>query len=70
MSRPAPGPVAVIGGGSIGVAFAVVFARAGHPTAITDPDPERRAAVPGELAAKLASLVDAGLLAEDRKSVV
>ena len=69
MSRPAPGPVAVIGGGSIGVAFAVVFARAGHPTAITDPDPERRAAVPGELAAKLASLVDAGLLPEDPAEV-
>lgn len=65
MSSPALGPIAVIGGGSIGVAFAVVFAKAGHRITITDPDPGRRAAVPGELETKLLSLVEAGLVTGD-----
>ncbi|WP_270255328.1 3-hydroxyacyl-CoA dehydrogenase [Kocuria marina] len=70
MSETSPERIAIIGGGSIGVAFAVVFARAGHRTIITDPDPQRRAAVPSELAARLTSLDAAGLLTEDPEAVL
>lgn len=58
-------PVAVIGGGSIGVAFAVVFARAGFPVRVSDPDPDRLALVPGEIRARLNQLDAHGLLSED-----
>lgn len=56
--------IAVIGGGSIGVAFALVFARAGHPVTVFDPAACRREAVPAELIAKLESLRRSGLLEE------
>ena len=56
--------VAVIGAGSIGVAWAVVFARGGCRVRLQDPDPARRAAAPGEIAARLADLAAAGLLPE------
>lgn len=55
---------AVVGAGSIGVAFAVVFARAGWDVRLQDPDPERRASVASELAATLSDLVQFGLLNE------
>src|SRR5579859_5903984 len=58
------GPVAIIGGGSIGVGFALVFARAGFPVRVQDPDPARRAAVPGEIAERLRDLDGHGLIAE------
>lgn len=61
--------LAVVGGGSIGVAFALVFARAGHPVAVLDPDAGRREAVPAELTAKLESLHAAGLLDEDPAAI-
>jgi len=37
--------VAVVGGGSIGVAWAVVFARAGFEVTVQEPDAARREAV-------------------------
>ena len=55
-------PVGVVGGGSIGVAWAIVFARAGHAVRVFDIDPARRAAVPGELRERLDELVAHGLL--------
>ena len=55
-------PVAIVGAGSIGVSWAIVFARAGHPVRVQDPDPQRRAAVAEEIAARLAQLDAAGLL--------
>jgi L-gulonate 3-dehydrogenase len=54
--------IAVIGGGSIGVAFAIVFARAGRSVRLYEPDAERRAAVPDVLNARLADLDGFGLL--------
>jgi L-gulonate 3-dehydrogenase len=54
--------IAVIGGGSIGVAFAIVFARAGRSVRLYEPDAERRAAVPDVLNARIADLDDFGLL--------
>lgn len=55
---------AVIGCGSIGVAFSIVFARAGHEVRLQDPDPERRAAAPNEIETRLAQLDAFGLLGE------
>lgn len=66
MTRP---PIAIVGAGSIGVAWAVVFARAGHAVGVHDPDAGRRAAVPGELAARLAQLDAHGLLDEPADEV-
>lgn len=58
------GAVAVIGGGSIGVAFAVVFASAGRLVRLFEPDETRRAAVPGLLRARLDDLQSYSLLDE------
>jgi L-gulonate 3-dehydrogenase len=44
--------VAVVGGGSIGVGWAVVFARAGYEVAVHEPDAGRREAVPREVEAR------------------
>ena len=57
--------VAVIGAGSIGVAFAIVFARAGFAVRVQDPDATRRATVPRETASRLADLAEFGLVGED-----
>jgi len=56
--------VAVIGGGSIGIAFAVVFASANQQVRLFEPDGTRRAAVPGLLRARLDDLHAFGLLDE------
>jgi 3-hydroxyacyl-CoA dehydrogenase len=56
--------VAIIGGGSIGVAFAIVFARAGLAVRVQDPDAGRRAAAHREIAARLQDLAGFGLLGE------
>jgi L-gulonate 3-dehydrogenase len=65
---PAP-PVAVVGAGSIGVAWALVFAQAGCAVGLYDPAAARRAAVPAELSSRLSALDDAGLLAEDAGAI-
>ncbi len=54
-------PIAIIGAGSIGVAWALVFAMAGLRVQLQDPDASRRNAVPGELTAKLQALIEGGL---------
>jgi len=56
--------VAVIGGGSIGIAFAVVFASANRQVRLFEPDETRRAAVPGLLRARLDDLHAFGVLDE------
>lgn len=61
--------VAVIGSGSIGVAFAIVFARAGFRVALHDPVPAARARAEAELAERLALLAEAGLLPEPPAAV-
>lgn len=63
-ARSGGGPVAVVGAGSIGVAWAIVFARAGSPVVLYDPDAGRRELAGGELARRLAALSQAGLLDE------
>jgi L-gulonate 3-dehydrogenase len=61
--------IAVIGGGSIGVAFAIVFARAGRSVRLYEPEAERRAAIPDVLQARLADLDGFGLLGETPEQV-
>ncbi len=58
------GAVAVIGGGSIGIAFAIVFARAGRQVRLYEPDAGRRGAVSGLLRARLDDLRTYDLLDE------
>ena len=55
-------PVAIVGAGSIGVSWAIVFARAGHEVQLHDPDPQRRAVALDEAGEKLGALNTAGLL--------
>jgi 3-hydroxyacyl-CoA dehydrogenase len=61
VARP---PIAIVGAGSIGVAFAIVFTRAGHPVRLYDPDAQMRAHAPATLLARAADLTAAGLLDE------
>ena len=56
--------MAIIGGGSIGVAFAIVFGSAGRQVRLFEPDRARRAAVPELLRARLNDLHVYGLLDE------
>ncbi|MGF6767678.1 L-gulonate 3-dehydrogenase [Paraburkholderia sp. GAS199] len=60
----------IVGGGSIGVAFAVTFARAGWQVRVFDPAPERREAVLQEVRARLDELTRFGLLDETANDVV
>jgi L-gulonate 3-dehydrogenase len=61
---PTQPAIAIVGAGSIGVAWAIVFARAGHPVRLHDPDPERLALVEQEVGERLSDLDEAGLLGE------
>ncbi len=56
--------VGIVGAGSIGVAFAIVFARAGWAVKIHDPDAARRAVVIDEVMARAAGLAAFDLLDE------
>ncbi len=56
--------VAIIGGGSIGIAFAIVFARAGWPVRLFDPDAQRRSVALDEIGARLLDLTKFNLLDE------
>ena len=56
------GRIGVVGGGSIGVGWAIVFARAGWPVTLVEPDAGRRAALQGDLAARLDRLAANELL--------
>jgi L-gulonate 3-dehydrogenase len=67
-TEPTP-RAAIVGAGSIGVAFAVVFGRAGWPVSLYDPDPERRSAALHELRVSLDDLAANGLLTEPAETV-
>lgn len=73
MTSDGPGPgksIAVIGGGSIGVAFAIVFAGARHPVRLYEPDAARRAAIAPLLQARLRDLDSYGLLGEPADTIL
>ena len=55
------GPVAIVGAGTIGTSFALLFASAGFDVRVQDPDPARRAALRGEAASTFADLAAHGL---------
>jgi 3-hydroxyacyl-CoA dehydrogenase len=54
----------VVGGGAIGVGWAIVFASAGRDVVVFEPDAARRAEFPGDCAARLERLAQGGLLSE------
>lgn len=62
--NPADASIAVIGGGSIGTSWAIVFARVGHPVRVYDPDPQRRDAASTEILERLTALAEAQLIKE------
>ncbi len=64
MNGESQAAVAVVGAGSIGVAWAIVFARGGHDVRLQDPDAGRREQAPAEIAQRLDALAAAGLLGE------
>jgi L-gulonate 3-dehydrogenase len=68
--RPQRRPVAVVGAGSIGVAWALVFARGQRHVAVYEPDPQRRQLVRSELQRRLDALDQAGLSDGDPASVL
>jgi 3-hydroxyacyl-CoA dehydrogenase len=61
----ATGRVAIVGAGSIGVAWSVVFARAGWSVAVYDVDPAMRDTLRDNVFARLDELSAAGLVADD-----
>lgn len=67
---PPGAAVAIIGAGSIGSAFAIVFAAAGQLVRLQDPDPARREGVASEIEARLADLDSFGLISADIQSVL
>jgi L-gulonate 3-dehydrogenase len=62
--------IAVVGAGSIGVSWAIVFARAGRRVALHDPHAARLAVAQQELATRVLELDDAGLLSEGPRAVI
>ena len=61
--------VAVVGAGSIGVAWSIAFARGGLSVSLQEPDDQRRSEALLELHHRLADLAAAGLLDEDADRV-
>ena len=71
VSETAPAArVGIVGAGSIGIAFALVFARAGWRVALYDPDEVRRRLVLAELRARTEDLLAYGLLTEPVEQIV
>ena len=64
------GLVAVVGAGSIGKAWALVFAQAGHDVSLWDPDPAILSSAPDVIRAQLEELAAHGLLQEAPGTVV
>jgi L-gulonate 3-dehydrogenase len=56
--------IAIVGGGSIGVGWSVVFATAGHPVLVHEPDSKRRHDVLPDALGRLERLAAGGLLPE------
>jgi L-gulonate 3-dehydrogenase len=69
MSAALPVRVAVVGAGSIGVAFAIIFARVGWRVALYDPDEARRRLAREELRSRLDDLERFALVDEPGESV-
>ena len=70
MSESRSGPVALVGGGSMGVGWAIVFARAGLDVRVHDASADVRAAVLPAVEERLATLTARGLLDEVPQAVM
>jgi len=57
-------PIAIIGAGSIGLGFAIVFAQAGYTVRVQDPDPQRRNEAGTVIRARLETLEENALIDE------
>ena len=64
------GRIGVVGGGSIGVGWAIVFARAGHVTTVFEPEETRRRILVEEVEVRLGELDAFGLLDETPAEIV
>ncbi len=64
------GRIGVVGGGSIGVGWAIVFARAGHLTTVFEPEVRRRRVLVEEVKVRLGELDAFGLLDEAPAEIV
>lgn len=64
MAGPTRPVIALVGAGSIGIGWAIVFARAGHPVRLADVSAEALARVPLAVGQRLDALAEAGLLDE------
>ena len=62
--------IAIVGAGLIGRAWAIVFARAGHPVVMTDVDAEALAKSRELIGARLADLEEFGLIGESPATVL
>ncbi len=62
--------VAILGAGSIGLAFAVVFARAGSPVRLYDPDATQRATASPRILDRLGDLARYGLIEQAPSAVL
>ncbi|MGD9511493.1 MAG: 3-hydroxyacyl-CoA dehydrogenase [Geminicoccaceae bacterium] len=65
-----PAAVAIVGAGSIGVGWAIVFAMAGHAVRLFDPSAARLGAAPQEIATRVEDLRACGLCAEASVQVI
>lgn len=63
-------PIAIVGSGSIGVAFAILFARSGRPVRLYDVDENALERGRADMGARLALLADAGLVGEPADAVL
>lgn len=69
MTDSAKPPVALVGAGSIGIGWAIVFARAGHPVRLTDVSAEALARVEPAVGHRLDAMAEAGLLDESPDTI-
>ena len=69
MTSPSPGIVAVVGAGSIGVGWSIVFARGGSTVVLQDLDPHRLERAADEIRERLEALASFDLLAEPVSTV-
>ena len=60
---------AIVGAGSIGTSWAIVFARGGHPVRVYDPDPRRLEAAVTEVDERLRALAEAALISEPAATI-
>ncbi|MHB1986446.1 MAG: 3-hydroxyacyl-CoA dehydrogenase [Acidimicrobiales bacterium] len=62
-------PIGIVGAGSIGVAWSIVFARARRHVLLFDPDADRRSQAVREISDRLRALGETGLIAERSATV-